>query len=66
MELSEEKIWLYGLFVACPQGTPLLNCPLKKFRSLPDLDKWNALNKLTNEETHDIISHHNKCLLRRV
>jgi len=66
MELSEEKIWLYGLFVSCPQGTPLASCPLEKYRILSYYDRLSALKELTTAETKEIIDHHNRCLLRRV
>ena len=66
MELSDKKIWLYGLFYACPEGKPLVDCPIEKYRSLPEKEKIIILENLTEEEVEEIIKHHNQCLLRRI
>jgi hypothetical protein len=66
MKLTDDKIWLYGLFVACPEGTPLPDCPVEKYRSLPDKKKITILENLSEKEVENIIKHHHKCLLRRV
>lgn len=66
MELSDKKIWLYGLLVACPEKEPLSDCPLEKYRNLSFKERLSALEGLTNEKTEEIIKHHHQCLLRRV
>lgn len=66
MELTDKKIWLYGLFVACPEGNPLPDCPLEQYRSLPDKEKIKILENFSEEEVEEIIKHHHKCVFRRV
>jgi len=66
MELSDKKIWLYGLFVACPEGKPLPDCPLEKYRSLPAKKKFALLEQFSEEGVEEIIKHHHKCVLRRI
>jgi hypothetical protein len=66
MELSDEKIWIYGLYVACPEGKPLLDCPLERYRSLPDTKKIAIVENLSQNEVKEIFKHHNQCLLHRV
>jgi len=66
MELTDTKIWVYGLLVACPQGKPLSDCPLEKYRIGSNKDRLNVLEKFTEEQVEEIIKHHNQCLFRRV
>ena len=66
MELTDKKIWLFGLFVACPEGEPMPDCPLEKYRSLQVKEKLTILEKLSEEEVEEIINHHHQCVLRRV
>lgn len=66
MKLSDKKIWLYGLFVGCPEGSPLPDCPLEQYRLLKDKKKISILEKLSKKEVEEIIKHHYQCVLRRV
>lgn len=66
MELSDKKIWVYGLLYACPEGQPLPDCPLEKYRKLSDKEKLSILENFTDEEVEKIIRNHNQCLLHRV
>ena len=65
-ELSDKKIWLYGLLIDCPQGQPLSDCPLEQYRTGSNKDRLNVLENFTEEQVEEIIKHHNQCLLRRV
>jgi hypothetical protein len=65
-ELSDKKIWLYGLFIACPQGKPLSDCPLEQYRIGSEKERLTTLENITEKEVEEIIKHHNQCLLRRV
>jgi len=65
-ELSDKKIWLLGLLVACPEGKPLTDCPLEKYRELSCQDRLSALENFTEGEVEKIINHHNQCLFSRV
>ncbi|MFO7827572.1 MAG: hypothetical protein R6V23_03025 [Bacteroidales bacterium] len=66
MELSDEKIWLYGLLIACPQGKPLSDCPLEQYRIGSNKDRLTILENFTEEQVEEIIKLHNDCLLSRV
>lgn len=66
MELSDKKIWVYGLLIACPEGNPLHDCPLEKYRKGSDKDRLTILENFTEEEVEEIIKLHNHCLLSRV
>ena len=65
-ELSDKKIWLYGLLVTCPEGKLLPDCPLEKYRDLSYSDRLSTLENFTEEEVEQIIKHHYQCLRRRI
>ncbi len=64
--LSDRKIFVFGLMVACPQKMPLKDCPLEKYRKLANKEKLNHLEKFSDEKTEEIFQHHHHCLLRRL
>ena len=66
MELSDKRIWLYGLLVACPEVESLCDCPFEKYRKLTLEERLKTVEELSEEEVDEIIKHHNQCLLRRV
>jgi hypothetical protein len=66
MELTNEKIWLYGLLIACPEGKPLPDCPLEKYRNRTLKERLSILESFTAEEVDEIIKHHHQCVLRRL
>ena len=66
MELSDKKIWVYGLLIACPERKPLPDCPLEKYRHLSNKNRLTTLENFTEAEVEEIIELHNHCLLSRV
>lgn len=66
MELTDNKIWLFGLLIACPVGAPLPDCPLEKYRTNSYKDRLTTLQNFTENEVDEIIKHHYQCVLRRV
>ena len=65
-KLSYEKIFVFGLMTNCPEGEPLIDCPLEKYRKLSKIQRINNLEKLSDKETDNIIKHHHECLLKRI
>ena len=61
MKLFYEKLWIHGLIVACPEGTPLVDCPLEKYRKFTLEERLKIVEELSDEEIKEIIKHHNQC-----
>ncbi len=65
VKVREKKIWLFGVFCACPLNYPLNDCIFKEFRKLSALEKWEYVDSLSETEVDAYISHHRECLYKR-
>lgn len=65
MKANEKKIWLFGVFSACPLKVALEGCPFEKYRKQSPLERWEYIEGLTEEEVDALILHHKKCLYKR-
>jgi hypothetical protein len=62
---KEKKLWLFGIFCACPLKTPLKSCPFDPIRKLPLTERWKILNNLSDDEVSSLIKTHSTCLYNR-
>lgn len=65
MKAREKKIWLFGVFSACPLKYVLEGCPFEEVRKKSALERWEYIEKLTDEEMDALILHHKNCLIKR-
>lgn len=65
MKISEKKIWLFGVFSACPLKYPLDDCVFKDFRKLSSLERWEFIDKLSEAEVDEYINYHRECIYKR-
>ena len=65
INLSDKKIFIFGLLVACPLGKAMYDCPLEKYRNVSNKERLNYLERFSDEEQDKILQHHHQCLLRR-
>ena len=64
-KLRDKRIWVKGILVACPWGTPLESCPAGEIRNLPVHELVKIANGLSNEQLDAIIAHHENCTKQR-
>ena len=60
--MLEEYESLVGLIFACPMGDELDECMLKNIRTLPILKRIEVFESFSNDEKHELINQHKKCL----
>lgn len=65
MTSSEKKVWLFGVFSACPLNNPLKGCPFEEYRKQTALKRWEYIDSLSDIEVNDYIQHHRECLYKR-
>ena len=65
MEAREKKIWLFGVFSACPLKFALEGCPFEEVRKRSALERWEYIDRLTEAEMDALIFHHKACLYQR-
>lgn len=65
MKARDRKIWLFGVFSACPLKVVLEGCPFEEFRKWPPLERWEYINRLSEEEVNTLIMQHKNCLYKR-
>jgi len=66
LQLSNKKIFVFGLLMNCPEGEPMVDCPLEKYRKLSIKERLKYLEKLSDKEIDKINKHHHECVWRRV
>ena len=65
MDLTDIRVWLFGLIIGCPMGKSLENCPADKLRNLPVTDIIKIVENMPEDELNDLISYHKSCLKER-
>ncbi|NQU84368.1 MAG: hypothetical protein HQ541_01280 [Mariniphaga sp.] len=65
MEITDRKLWLFGLLIDCPMGNPLPECPANKYRHLSVTEKLDFVNSLSTEQIEDLLNIHKECLEKR-
>ena len=51
--IQNKRIWIKGLTMECPHGTPTKDCPLNGLRSLPISEANNVINGLPDKQVTD-------------
>jgi len=62
----DKKIWLFGVFTACPLSDGIKDCLFQKYRSMSPATRWSYLESLSEKEVDDFIKYHKKCLSHRI
>jgi hypothetical protein len=62
--ITNKRIFVRGLCVECPQGTPLESCLLSSLRNLPLSEFRKIINAFDETRLDAILAHHNACIDR--
>jgi hypothetical protein len=62
MELSDLRLWLFGLIIDCPMGKSLDNCPANELRKLSVTEIIEVVDTISEEKLQVYIAHHKKCI----
>ena len=65
MDLSEKRIWVFGVANACPLNSPVETCLFKQICEMPVAGRWVYINELSEVELDHLIEQHKKCLYER-
>jgi hypothetical protein len=67
MSMSSEnaKAWLRSLFMECPSGESLENCPAREIRKLSVEDRMKIVRGVNIETAEKILKYHEACLHKR-
>ena len=63
--IENKRIWIKGLTMECPYGTPVHDCPLNPLRSLPIPEANRIINNLTAQQIADYLETHRTCYNHR-
>ena len=66
MNKDYKLFFVFGLLVKCPEGEPMPDCPLQKYRTKSLEDKLTVAEQFTENELDEIIAHHYKCINNRI
>ncbi len=61
----DKRVYVKGLALECPLGTPADECPLNGLRGLPAAQMNRTINNLTDEQVDSIFSIHRHCFVQR-
>ena len=64
--IQNKRIWIKGLVMECPHGTPVLDCPLNGLRNLPIHEANSVINGLPDKQVTDYLKTHRKCYNHRL
>ena len=64
--LHRKRIWIKGLVMECPHGTPVQDCPLNGLRGLPIHEANSVINGLSDQQANDYMKIHRKCYHHRL
>jgi hypothetical protein len=65
VNFKDKKIWLFGIFCACPLNSSLKSCPFNAIRKLPLSERWHIIEGLSEDEVQSLITTHTTCLYVR-
>lgn len=65
IDLSKERVVVYGVSYQCPAGKRVEDCLLKKLDILSFKEKVERINALSKEEIELIVEHHIRCSKHR-
>ena len=65
MDLSDARVFLLGILVACPYGPNPKDCILHDMRKKSMKERLNFSQQLTENEVQYIIDIHKKCLSQK-
>jgi hypothetical protein len=60
------RVWIKGLVMECPKGTPLHDCPMNGLRSLPISQANKTINGLSADSLKALIVSHRVCYHHRM
>lgn len=66
MATSDKRIWLFGVFTACPLNDVVKDCTFRKYREMTSFQRWNYLESLSDEEVDNLIMLHKNCIKARI
>ena len=64
-DFNYNRVWVLGLIVECPFGTPLSDCPANDIRKLPLSERIKIVKRMSDEQHEEIMAHHKECLKKR-
>jgi hypothetical protein len=65
VNFKDKKIWLFGIFCACPLNNSIRSCPFNAVRKLPLSERWHIIEGLSEDEVQSLITTHTTCLNAR-
>jgi hypothetical protein len=65
VNISEKRIWIFGVANACPLNSPLDTCPFKDIREKTLAERWKYITELSENQIDALITNHKKCLFER-
>ena len=68
-ELSEKelaRIYMQARLLRCPLGNNPDNCPLHDIRLLPMDQRYDWLDRQSDDDVLQLFQHHNECVKRRL
>ena len=63
--MLNKRIWIKGLTMQCPHGTPARDCPLNGLRSLPLMQANNVINEMSDHQVNSYLKSHRHCYNHR-
>ena len=64
--IQNKRIWIKGLVMECPHGTPVMDCPLNGLRNLPIHEANSVINGLSDKQANDYMETHRTCYNHRL
>ena len=64
-DIADLKTVLFGLAVECPMGNNPSDCQIHHIRLLPMQERYEWVEKLSNEQCVEYYEYHKKCLARK-
>lgn len=64
-QTDRKRVWIKGLAMECPHGTPASECPLNAVRHLTIPEANRILNGLKDQQISDYLQTHRMCFNHR-
>lgn len=64
-DFLEKRTLAHGLAFACPMPPQLPTCSFREIRKLPEEERFDVVNNMTEQQINVLIDTHKKCLRRR-
>lgn len=66
MTEDDKKVWLFGVFTACPLSDAVKECIFQKYRKLNARERWSYIESMSEKEVNEYIKQHMACLNYRI